>query len=93
MFFLKSISKIFEETLEEYGDTSKKVVIWHLEHTLKLKLEDIENDPRRFLDALAEIYGSLSQVIETSLCENIAREHGIKYSGEGLVKLLEEIKG
>lgn len=88
----KSISKIFEETLEQYGDVSRKVVMWHLENTIGLKLDDIENDPGRFLDALAEIFGDLKQVVETGLCENIAREYGIKYRGEGLVKLLEEIK-
>ncbi len=88
----KSISKIFEETLDQYGDTSKKVVIWHLEHSLKLKLDDIQNDPDRFLNALGDIYGGLSQVIETSLCENIAREYGLNYNGEGLVKLLKKIK-
>ncbi|MCL4344126.1 MAG: hypothetical protein JRN26_07045 [Nitrososphaerota archaeon] len=88
----KSISRIFEETLEQYGEASRKVVIWHLEKTMGLKLDDIESDPRRFLDALAEIYGDLNLVIETSLCENISQEYGIKYRGEGLVKLLKEIK-
>ncbi|MGC8661002.1 MAG: hypothetical protein ACP5TZ_00685 [Nitrososphaeria archaeon] len=88
----KGISKIFEETLEQYGDVSRKVVVWHLENTIGLKLDDIESNPGRFLDALTEIFGDLSRVVETSLCENISREYGIKYSGEGLVKLLEEIK-
>jgi hypothetical protein len=88
----KSISDLLIETLDQYGETSKRVVIWHLENTIGLKLDEIEREPQKFINALGEIYGDLNRVVETSLCENIAREYGIKYKGEGLLKLLEEIR-
>lgn len=88
----KSISDLLNETLDQYGEISKRVVIWHLENTIGLKLDEIDREPQKFINALGEIYGDLNRVVETSLCENIAREYGIKYKGEGLVKLLEEIR-
>jgi len=89
---MSRISEIISEALSDYGETTKGVIIWHIEHTYELSLDDVQKDPARFVDALRNILGGLEEVVERNICQRIAVEYGIKYDGQGLVELLGEVK-
>ncbi|MDG7044483.1 MAG: hypothetical protein JRN19_04395 [Nitrososphaerota archaeon] len=89
---MPKLDKIIGEALSDYGETTKNVIIWHMEHTYNLRLEEVQNDPARFVNALKDILGGLEDAVERNISQRVAREYGIKYGDQGLVKLLGELK-
>ena len=79
------------DALAEYGEINKKVVLWHLEHTYGIKLENVQDNPELFIRALQSIFGDFEKIVETAICEKIASEYGLKYEGKGFVELLKEL--
>ncbi|MDG6928308.1 MAG: hypothetical protein JRN26_06840 [Nitrososphaerota archaeon] len=89
----RKIGSIVESAIADYGgDVTKGAVMWHLEHTYSLGPEDAILKPEKFLRALRDIYGDFVSIIEGNICEKLAKEYGIDYKGEGLLKLAEEMK-
>ncbi|MEM0097127.1 MAG: hypothetical protein QXY52_05110 [Conexivisphaerales archaeon] len=89
----EKVGKIVELAIAEYGgDVTKNAIIWHLEHTYSMEPADAIFKPEKFLKALRDIYGDFVSIIESSICYRLAKEYGINYSGQGLVKLAEELK-
>ncbi|MGC8558382.1 MAG: hypothetical protein ACP5NC_05250 [Nitrososphaeria archaeon] len=89
----KRIGRIVEAAIADYGgDLTKSAVLWHLEHTYGLGPADAILQPEKFVMALRDIYGDFFSIIEADICDKLAKEYGIDYSGGGLVKLAEEIR-
>ncbi len=85
------IARLISDALAEYGEINKNVVLWHLEHTYGIKLENVQSNPELFIRALHSIFGDFERIVETSICEKIAAEYGLKYDGKGFVELLKEL--
>ncbi len=58
----------------------------------KIKPEEVLSKAETFVEALRDIYGPFESPIERELCSRIAKEYGIKYSGNSLVELAKEAK-
>ncbi|MEM0124390.1 MAG: hypothetical protein QXF41_02520 [Candidatus Micrarchaeaceae archaeon] len=85
---MTGVREIIIETLSDYGDTVRNVVLWHLETVYHIDLNNVENNPVEFVVALKDIFDGWEKDIEESVCQKIAIEYNIQYKGEGLVKLL-----
>ncbi len=85
------LAKLISDALAEYGEINKNVVLWHLEHTYNIKPENVLNNPELFIRALHSIFGDFEGIVETAICEKIAREYDLKYNGQGFVSLLKEL--
>ena len=65
--------------------------MYHLENKLRVNPDEVLKKPDEFVDALKIIYGDFEGIIEDTICEKVAGEYGIKYKGQGLVKLAKAI--
>ena len=89
----KRLKAIIEGVISEYGgEPVKQAVLFYLENVYKIKPEEALDKPELFVSALKEIYGPFEGIIENEICDKIAKEYGIKFKGQGLVKLAEELK-
>lgn len=87
------VRKTVEYAIADYGgEMVKGLVIWHLKHRFGLDPGDALERPEEFVSALREIYGSFEEAVERRICERLASEYGINYSGEGLIALAIKIK-
>lgn len=86
------IAKLISDALSVYGEINRNVVLWHLEHTYNMKLEDVQNNPELFIRALRAIFGDFESIVEGEICEKIAKEYGLNYKGQGFVDLLKELQ-
>ncbi|MFP3131204.1 MAG: hypothetical protein RXR51_06475 [Nitrososphaeria archaeon] len=86
------LKKVVEETLAEYGgEPVKNAVLFHLTKMHGIRPEDILQKPEEFVKALNDIYGPFEKIIETELCEKIAKIYGLNCKN-GLVELIKELK-
>ncbi len=86
------IGSLISEALLEYNEASRDVVVWYLDHVYGIKLEEADREPERFVKALHDMFGSFESVVEKTVCIGIADEYGIKYSDQGFVALMKELK-
>ncbi|MEM0096864.1 MAG: hypothetical protein QXY52_00415 [Conexivisphaerales archaeon] len=85
------VGKLVSDTLAEYGEVNKNVVLWHLEHTYNLKLENVQDNPEIFIRALHAIFGDFEHIVENAICEKIAKEYSLNYNGQDFISLLKEL--
>jgi len=88
----KPIGQLISEALLEYGEDNREVIVWYLEHVYGIKLEEAQLEPRVFVKALHDMFGSFAKYVEDRICERIAREYEIEYGGQGLVRLMLELQ-
>lgn len=82
-----------EQAIADYGgEVVKGIVLWQLRNRFHLDPGDAVDRPEDFVSALKEIYGSFEGSIERRICERIALELGVNYSGEGLIELSVKIR-
>lgn len=74
----RSLQEATEEGLSVLGESGKKAIIFHLENTFKIKIEDAPDNIKEFTDALRSIFGLgahfLEQIILESFCKNRSRK-------------------
>ncbi|NAY82074.1 MAG: hypothetical protein GU362_04235 [Thaumarchaeota archaeon] len=86
------LKRVVEETLAEYGgEPVKNAVIFYLTKMHGIRPEDVIQKPEEFVKALNDIYGSFEKIIETVLCEKIAKIYGLNCKN-GFIELIKELK-
>lgn len=65
---------IVDEALEPLGETSKRVIFWHLENRYNVSRRDIPHKPEEFLAALREMFGAGAKILEQRMI-NALREY------------------
>ncbi|MDJ0269414.1 MAG: NitrOD5 domain-containing protein [Aigarchaeota archaeon] len=68
------VLNIIDEALEPLGETSKRVIFWHLANRYNVSRRDIPYKPEEFLAALREMFGAGAKILEQRMI-NALREH------------------
>ncbi len=88
----KTIGQLISEALLEYGEGSREVIVWYLEHIYDVKLEEADIKSTTFVKALHDMFGTLEKYVEDAISQRIADEYGVDYGGQGFVWLMLELQ-
>lgn len=61
------------------GENGKRIVLYHVENQYALAVDEIIRKPRKFADALDNIFGVGARVIEMKILRNIYEDFGLSY--------------
>ncbi len=84
------IIECVDRGLSALGEGVKTATLWHIEHTHKVRLERVVEEPDRFVDALDQMFGGASRVIISLILDEIKKTFG-KVVDEDFVKTVKEL--
>ncbi|MEM0006841.1 MAG: hypothetical protein QXR89_01050 [Candidatus Bathyarchaeia archaeon] len=69
--FQKTFLEAIEEGLSTLGDTPKQAILYHLENTFKIKLDEIPKNLTEFQKALEKIFGPGASYLEKLILKKL----------------------
>ncbi|MEM1563623.1 MAG: hypothetical protein QW161_02990 [Candidatus Bathyarchaeia archaeon] len=69
--FQKTFLEAVEEGLSTLGDSPKQAILFHLENTFKIKLEEIPKNLTEFQKALEKIFGPGASYLERVILKRL----------------------
>ncbi len=91
MAFLKAI----DEGLAVLGESSRKIIYFHMKHKFSLKIEDIPGQPELFVLALKSLLGPSSSYIESLIIQKLSIKYCLDaeaFKGKPFQEAVEEIR-
>ncbi|MEM1589420.1 MAG: hypothetical protein QW175_03255 [Candidatus Bathyarchaeia archaeon] len=79
----KTLLEAVEEGLAFLGESPKQAILFHLENTFKLRVEEIPENLKGFKEALEKIFGPGASYIERLILERLLDKLNIKSETEG----------
>lgn len=81
-----------DEGLLILGESSRKAIYFHLQHTYSLTREDIPDKPNVFAEDLRKIFGDGAKTIEESIVQSLYRKLGTRYTEKKNYRLEDYVK-
>ena len=79
--FQKTFLEAVEEGLSTLGDSPKQAILFHLENTFKIKLEEIPQNITEFQKALEKIFGPGAPYLEKLILERLYDKFHLEFEG------------
>ncbi|MBS7615610.1 hypothetical protein KEJ45_00190 [Candidatus Bathyarchaeota archaeon] len=79
--FQKTLLEAIQEGLSSLGDSPKQAILFHLENTFKIKLEEIPTKPAQFQKALETLFGPGAPYLEQLILEKLYNKLDLNFNG------------
>jgi hypothetical protein len=79
--FEKLLVEAIDESLSSLGESPKQAILFHLEHSFKIKKQEISNNITGFDDALKKTFGPGAYFLETLIINKLCEKSYLIFKG------------